>query len=30
MQDAARLESGIRISIGSGQYSVHYVQLLDG
>ncbi|HAL9535896.1 TPA: DUF1076 domain-containing protein [Escherichia coli] len=30
LQDAARLESGIRISIGSGQYSVHYVQLLDG
>ena len=30
VQDAARLESGIRISIGSGQYSVHYVQLLDG
>ncbi|EFO4020619.1 T3SS effector protein NleG8 [Escherichia coli] len=29
LQDAARLESGIRISIGSGQYSVHYVQLLD-
>ncbi|EPM8220221.1 T3SS effector NleG family protein, partial [Escherichia coli] len=30
LQDATRLESGIRISIGSGQYSVHYVQLLDG
>ncbi|ENL5020188.1 DUF1076 domain-containing protein [Escherichia coli] len=30
LQDAARLESGIRISIGSGQYSVHHVQLLDG
>ncbi|HID0689535.1 TPA: DUF1076 domain-containing protein [Escherichia coli] len=30
LQDAARLEIGIRISIGSGQYSVHYVQLLDG
>ncbi|EIE1800558.1 DUF1076 domain-containing protein [Escherichia coli] len=30
LQNAARLESGIRISIGSGQYSVHYVQLLDG
>ncbi|EES1406435.1 DUF1076 domain-containing protein [Escherichia coli] len=30
LQDAARLESGIRISIGGGQYSVHYVQLLDG
>ncbi|EFF6899297.1 DUF1076 domain-containing protein [Escherichia coli] len=30
LQDAARLESGIRISTGSGQYSVHYVQLLDG